>query len=44
MLDKAALMAEHRRVMGNSYLDMWVDMEMEDVKAQVEEFKETVGR
>ena len=39
MLDKAAIMAEHRKVMGNSYVDMLADMEMEDVKAKVEEFK-----
>ena len=39
MLDKAAIMAEDRKVMGNSYVDMLADMEMEDVKAKVEEFK-----
>ena len=39
ILDKAALMAEHRKVMGNSYVDMLVDMEMEDVKAKLEELK-----
>ena len=30
--DKAALMVEHRKVMGNRYVDMLVDMVMEDVK------------
>ena len=39
IMDKAAFMAEHRKVMGNSYVDMWVDMEMEEVKAQVEELR-----
>ena len=37
VMDKAAFMEEHRKVMGNSYVDMWADMEMEEVKAQVEE-------
>ena len=39
ILDKAALMVEHRKVMGNSYVDMLVDMEMEDVKAKLEELR-----
>ena len=39
MLDKEVLMAEHRRVMGNSYMDMLVDLEMEDVKARLDELK-----
>ena len=42
VMDKAAFMEEHRKVMGNSYVDMWADMEMEEVKAQVEEFEEAV--
>ena len=40
ILDKAALMVEHRKVMGNRYVDMLVDMEMEDVKAKLEELRE----
>ena len=39
MLDKEVLMAEHRKVMGNSYVDMLVDLEMEDVKAKLDELK-----
>ena len=31
-------MMEHRKVMGNSYVDMLVDMDMEDVKAKLKEF------
>ena len=30
---------EHRKVMGNGYVDMLVDMEMEDVKAKLEELR-----
>ena len=41
ILDKAALMEDHRKVMGNRYVDMLVDMEMEDVKAKLEELRET---
>ena len=33
------LMAEHGKVMGNSYVDMLVEMEMEDVKAKLDELK-----
>ena len=40
ILEKAALMVEHRKVMGNRYVDMLVDMEMEDVKAKLEELRE----
>ena len=32
-------MVEHRKVMGNRYVDMLVDMEMEDVKAKLEELR-----
>ena len=39
IMDKAVLMAEHRKVMGNSHVDMLVDMEMEDVKAKLDELK-----
>ena len=39
IMEKAVLMAEHRKVMGNSYVDMLVDMEMEDVKAKLDELK-----
>ena len=34
-------MEEHRKVLGNKYIDMMVDMEMEDVKAKLEELRET---
>ena len=33
-------MVEHRKVIGNRYVDMLVDMEMEDVKAKLEELRE----
>ena len=32
-------MVEHRKVMGNSYVDMLVGMEMEDVKAKLDELR-----
>ena len=41
VIDKAALMEEHRKVLGNKYIDMMVDMEMDDVKAKLEELRET---
>ena len=33
-------MVGHRKVMGNRYVDMLVDMEMEDVKTKLEELRE----
>ena len=33
-------MEEHRKVLGNKHIDMMVDLEMEDVKAKLEELRE----
>ena len=40
VIDKAALMEEHRKELGNKYIDMMVDMEVEDIKAKLEELRE----
>ena len=39
IMDKVAIMMEHGKLMGNSYLDMLVGMEMEDVKAKLDEIR-----
>ena len=33
-------MAEHRRELGNKYIDMMVDMDMKDIKAKLAELRE----
>ena len=40
VMDKAALMAEHRRELGNKCIDMPLDMDMKDIEAKLTEFRE----
>ena len=40
VIDKAALMEEHRKELGNKYIYMMVDMEVEDIEAKLAELRE----
>ena len=39
VIDKAALMAEHRKELGNKYIDMMVNMDAKDIEAKLTEFR-----
>ena len=41
-MDEAAIMAKHRKEVGNKYIDMLVDMDMQDIEAKLTTFREEV--
>ena len=41
-MDEAAIMAKHRKEVSNKYIDMLVDMDIQDIEAKLTTFREEV--